>query len=267
MPSQQLQFINETSRLTGATGSPQSQRKIARSHAARSVHAKVRRLRTIQYQAQKNHEQEIRLQQPRSGSPTPRAAFNVGLVTLLSAGRKDPFGSAARPVKPLENRLLDHYVTAIIPLMRCNELAMSFSQRMNSVWVPFALTESRLLDIMFLGACRHLAASYQEPHQHQFFTRLACQYKLKSLQALRDTISAEMPSLSDSTVAMAIMLAYDELFVRDTIMLERHVSGAVKMVQTKGGIQTLGLDGLLEHLLSNLLAKVRGHVGRQIETK
>ena len=43
-------------------------------------------------------------------------------------------------------------------------------------------------------------------------------------------------------------------------MLKRHVDGAVKMVGLRGGPQTLGLEGLLEHLLSNLLAKV-GHAG------
>lgn len=48
-------------------------------------------------------------------------------------------------------------------------------------------------------------------------------------------------------------------------MLKRHVDGAVKMVALKGGPQTLGLDGLLEHLLSNLLAKVVGHAGIQVK--
>jgi hypothetical protein len=46
-------------------------------------------------------------------------------------------------------------------------------------------------------------------------------------------------------------------------MLKCHVDGAVKMVGLKGGPQTLGLDGLLEQLLSNLLAKVVGHAGIQ----
>lgn len=44
-------------------------------------------------------------------------------------------------------------------------------------------------------------------------------------------------------------------------MLKHHVDGAVKMVALRGGPHTLGLDGLLEHLLSNLLSKRRAEVG------
>jgi hypothetical protein len=53
--------------------------------------------------------------------------------------------------------------------------------------------------------------------------------------------------------------------MHDENMLKRHVDGAVKMVNLIGGPQMLGLDGLLEHLLSNLLDKVTGHVGIQVE--
>lgn len=48
-------------------------------------------------------------------------------------------------------------------------------------------------------------------------------------------------------------------------MLKHHVDGAVKMVGLRGGPQMLGLDGLLEHLLSNLQAKVISHAGIQVK--
>jgi len=98
--------------------------------------------------------------------------------------------------------------------MRCTELAVNFSQRMRTVWVPLALTEANLLDVLFLASCRTLSASYRHHEQEQqkhFFTRLGFQYKLKILQSLRDAIPAETPVYSDSTVAKAIMLAYDEV--------------------------------------------------------
>lgn len=44
-------------------------------------------------------------------------------------------------------------------------------------------------------------------------------------------------------------------------MLKHHVDGAVQMVTLKGGPHTLGLEGLLEYLLSNLLSKTRGEEG------
>ena len=48
------------------------------------------------------------------------------------------------------------------------------------------------------------------------------------------------------------------------MMLKHHVEGAVQMVELKGGPFTLGLEGLLEHLLSNLLAKVVGELEIQV---
>ena len=220
MPLQELQFIITAPEAASSTT---SQQRVARSHAARSAHARVRRLRTSQYQAQRKREwlNDVKYKLNRA----------TDIVTVLPASRKDPFNSFARPLKPLEQMLFDHCmfdrntsfaakitipkdVTAIIPLMRCTELAIDFSQRMTSVWIPHALTEASLLDILFLASCRSLSASYHHPKQEQqkeLFTRLGFQYKLKSLQSLRDAISTETPIYSDSTVAKAIMLAYDEV--------------------------------------------------------
>lgn len=49
-------------------------------------------------------------------------------------------------------------------------------------------------------------------------------------------------------------------------MLKHHIDGAVKMVALKGGPQTLGLEGLLEHFLSNLITKMRGDLGVHVTT-
>jgi hypothetical protein len=220
MPLREVQFIitaPETAKLS------KPQQRVARSHAARSAHARERRIRTSQYQAQNKREwlnkMNFSLSKP------------AEIVTVLPASRKDPFTSFARPLILLEQMLFDHCmsesnarfdaviptpkdVTAIIPLMRCTELAIDFSQRMTSVWIPLALTEASLLDILFLASCRNLSASYNRPDQEEqkhFYTHLGYQYKVKSLRSLRDAISTEVPVYGDSTVAKAIMLAYDEV--------------------------------------------------------
>ena len=53
--------------------------------------------------------------------------------------------------------------------------------------------------------------------------------------------------------------------VSDVAMSRQHVEGAVKMVKLNGGPQTLGLDGFLQHLISNLLRKFVGGVIRPTE--
>ncbi|RAH78861.1 hypothetical protein BO86DRAFT_421239 [Aspergillus japonicus CBS 114.51] len=259
MAPREVPFIISTFHPTKVT---ESQRRIALSHAARSAHAKTRRLRTLQYQAQKRQAHHASLSRETQDLPI------TTLDTFLPADRTDPFMSFARVLDPTEQFLFDHYVKVVIPLMRCNETQVLFSQRMLSLWVPVAITESSLVDIVLLASSRHLSCCYtqQQQEKQRFFTQLTLQYKSQSLQSLRRAISAEVPALDDATVAKAIMLAYDELYVRDATMLKHHIDGAVKMVALKGGPQTLGLEGLLEHFLSNLIAKMRGDLGVQVMT-
>lgn len=48
-------------------------------------------------------------------------------------------------------------------------------------------------------------------------------------------------------------------------MLKHHMEGALKMVALKGGPETLGLDGLLKHLLFKLVSKGANEVDLQLE--
>lgn len=219
MATYEVEFLVNTP--SDPTDTLRRQRKIAVSHAARSAHAKTRREQTIRYQAQKLRDYHAR----HKIVPATQA------INMLPASRKDPFVTFARSLDHVEPMLFDHctyfciatwirtvtylllltVVTNIIPLMRCEERAVSFTHRMTTIWVPFALTEASLLDLLFLISCRHLSATYTIEQQQQLFTRLAIQYKLKCIRSLRDTISGEPTSLSNSAVAQAIMLAYDEV--------------------------------------------------------
>ncbi|KAL3458858.1 hypothetical protein BJX64DRAFT_291765 [Aspergillus heterothallicus] len=255
MPLHEFQFIlhSPNSKRPGV-----SQTKAARSHAARLAHAKARRLRMVEYQTQKKHEDYSQL-----GDAMTRINTLIipGPTNPLPASRRDPFSSFALPLKPIEERLFDHYLTTVIPRMHCNASDDLFTERMMHGWIPLAVSEQSLLHITFLASCRNLSDRYRGRPEHDLFNRLAFQYKLMILQSLRNSITAEVPQFSDVTVSEALMLAYDELFVHDKTMLKHHVDGAVQMVNLKGGPQTLGLGGLMALLLSNLLTKVILEVG------
>ncbi|KAL2782776.1 hypothetical protein BJX66DRAFT_345527 [Aspergillus keveii] len=253
MPSHELQFILS---IPNPVGRKDPQKKVARSHAARSAHAKARRIRTLEYQAQQKRQDH-----------TSRLTTHAGFVLLspLPASRRDPFASFAQPLKPIEELLFDHYVTVVVPHMRCNAFDEHFTDRMIHGWIPLAVAEHTLLCVTFLASCRTLANQYTGRPEQKLFNRLAFQYKLMILQSLRKALTAEAPEFSDSTVSKALMLAYDELFVHDKQMLKHHVEGAVQMVSLKGGPQTLGLGGLMARLLSNLLNKVIIELGVPVE--
>lgn len=97
MPSRELQFIITAPE---AATSSTSQRRVARAHAARTAHAKERRLRTSQYQAQKKREELNDTQR--------RFSRLTEVATALPASRRDPFTSFARPLKLFEQMLFDH---------------------------------------------------------------------------------------------------------------------------------------------------------------
>ncbi|KAL4882114.1 hypothetical protein BJY04DRAFT_49382 [Aspergillus karnatakaensis] len=255
MPSHEIQFIIDDSGAPsngGRTGP--SQRSLARSHAARAAHAKTRRQRIIQYQNQKaqdrDRDQESEnLSHRSSGSPT----------NLLSHHRRDPFHAQARSLNPTEEFLIDHYITAIVPAMTCNTFDPAFYMRAVKAWVPYILTTPGLPDTLLLASSRHLSLNYpaqQQQQQQQLYSNLLYQYKLQLLASVREAISVESPGFTDTTIIKAIMLAYDEIWAGDKESLKRHVDGAIQMVTLKGGPQVLGLDGMIERLLFNLVAKV-----------
>lgn len=84
---------------------------------------------------------------------------------------------------------------------------MKYLELMRKEWVRLALTDAGFLKGIFLAACRHLSENHQ---QHQFL-QLAIQYKLASVRALSEAISAGMASVSDATIAIVMMLAFDEV--------------------------------------------------------
>ncbi|KAL4940595.1 hypothetical protein BDV06DRAFT_18439 [Aspergillus oleicola] len=257
-----IQFI-VTSAPSTSTAGPTESRK-ARVHAARSAHARARRLRTIEYQAQKAREggKELELANHiQSFHP-----IGCGPNHQLSYHRRDPFMSCARRLRPNEEVLFDHYVTAVVPLMRCNGFDAEFFRRMMAAWVPFALATESVLDILLLSASRHLVESYEPQQQHEYYLRLAFQYKAGIAQSLREAISVETPNFSDATIIKAIMMAYDELWTRDNASLELHINAASEMVTLKGGPQTLGLDGFIERLLFNLIIKINRDVGITVKS-
>ncbi|CAJ2502367.1 Uu.00g097610.m01.CDS01 [Anthostomella pinea] len=248
-----LQFVHQS--FPGDTSTRRRQKRVVHSNAARAAHAEARRCRTIEYQASKTRAAEG---SQLSGSNDSGSGEVVAsrMPRQLASGRKDPFTSFVRPFKPVEHFLLDYYVTAVVPLMRCNEPETYYVERMVRAWVPLALTDPGLLNSLFLTASRHLSGKYQQ-QQQQRFTELSAQYKLDCVRSLMESLSTRS-SFDDATIAKSVMLAYDELTVYDAAMARNHLAGAVKMVQLNGGYQTLGLDGFLEKLICSLLLKFSG---------
>ncbi|KAH8678026.1 hypothetical protein BX600DRAFT_545695 [Xylariales sp. PMI_506] len=246
--------------------SVQSQRQ-AHSHAARTAHARTRRLRTIEYQAARfppssahtwvnvdpNREAAETASAPTSHDDGMGDGAMASPITLLASDRRDPFGSFARSLIPLEHYLLDYYVKIMIPIQTicCGfKEPPPFSGFMTREWLPLMLTDSTSLSAILLAVCRHLSTVRQQQSQRQLYSKLALKYKIDCVQALNKAIATEIPvGIRDTTVAAGIVLGLDEYDLGDLTSFKYHAQGVLRMAEHNGGPQNLGLHGFLEHLL------------------
>ena len=90
--------------------------------------------------------------------------------------------------------------------MNCKTLATLWRDRWTSTLVPLSLTDTGLLNSVFLIACRHLSKRVQHGEQQELsFTELSMQYKLDCLKSLRKEISSKS-LFDDATIAKTVML-------------------------------------------------------------
>ncbi|KAL3456374.1 hypothetical protein BJX64DRAFT_41406 [Aspergillus heterothallicus] len=257
----QLQFIAAGPNLGDQSTGSKPKKNVARSHAARATHAKARIQQTMRYQQQKAAQRRLE-----GGSAEAHAYYLPSPLTGLLTDLATIWIGNARQLSSLEQMLFNHYVTTVIPSMTCNFVDSQFYRKVTSVWVPFALGDIALANLLLLSSCRHLSLMSHASEQQQHYSRLACQYKLGVLRSLREAISIEVPWFSDSTIAATIMLAHDDLSEQEETTSKQHVEGAARMVALRGGSQTLGLDGLLERLLFTARARLGDAVAASIES-
>jgi hypothetical protein len=105
MAPHELQFIISSAPSSNSSKGA-SLRTAARSHAARSAHARARRLRTIEYQAQKSRERNRPSNIADNAEPCDLPG--CGPRDALSYHRRDPFMACAKQLKPFEQMLFDH---------------------------------------------------------------------------------------------------------------------------------------------------------------
>ncbi|PVH93440.1 hypothetical protein DM02DRAFT_733126 [Periconia macrospinosa] len=272
MPARQksnIQFIPHFE-PDGISSTSNPQRQI-RSHAARVAHARVRVSRMREYNKQTAEGRSTSGNLYSYTSPKALTGNEVEIQTelwpsplnYLSSNRREPFMRAAITLKPVEHFLLDYFVTAVIPIINldCRWLPRveQTYQCMIKDWAHLALGNEGLLRGILLSACRRLEKSVQD---RKVYHELAVRYKLESVRFVIDAISKDVPDKSD-TIVRIITLAFDEMYGGDTLMFERHMDGAIRLVCMIGGPKMLPGDGFLESMYDVAL-DMRGRVHQGI---
>lgn len=101
-------------------------------------------------------------------------------------------------------------VQEIAPLLETQcPVVNHFGQNHDSMrgnWLLFSSTDINLLHGFLLTACRHLSLQ-----QGEIYAVWAIQYKLKYVQDLRESLSADDPTSRRTAVSKALVLAFDEV--------------------------------------------------------
>ncbi|KAF7562260.1 hypothetical protein G7046_g1851 [Stylonectria norvegica] len=117
-----------------------------------------------------------------------------------------------------------------------------------SNWILFSSTDLELLKGFLLAASRHLYMLGRDDR----YEAIAIHYKLRYVRSLRETIRGGDLFSSRAAVTRAVVLAFDEMMVRNMSMASQHVLGAIQIIQQAGGTKALGLSDLTDGVFQGL---------------
>lgn len=199
---------------------------------------------------QSNEEKKEEKEKESASQNTKVAAVNVPLIPAArraGAGRQDPFWSYPVEHEPYLPAIFAHYIENVavdIPDLDC----ASSKGSLRHCWFPLAMEAPSTMYAVLLMAASHFCALHP-PH---LANRIDLLYlKSRALdeinKALRDSDSQR--ATRDAVVGAVMKMAAYEAIFGDTDVFSAHMKGLAKMVETRGGLRTLGLDGLLERMV------------------
>lgn len=98
-------------------------------------------------------------------------------------------------------------------------------------WLPFVVTDSGLLAGILLSSCRAIALNGRQTQVNYDYSQIAMMYKVECIRSTNTAIAEERTSISETTIAKALMLCADEvsllIFPKDRC---RHVFSKSKLL-------------------------------------
>ncbi|KAL9007472.1 MAG: hypothetical protein Q9173_007270 [Seirophora scorigena] len=117
---------------------------------------------------------------------------------------------------------------------------------LRSIWFPMVLAEQAVLNVVVLTA----TSNYVSVHQTQCSAEVLWQLKENAISSINRGLGHPELATSDQMIgAVAKMAAYEAGFAGDEEQYHVHMKGLTKMVELRGGLQALGLNGLLARML------------------
>lgn len=148
----------------------------------------------------------------------------------------------------------DHTADAISTRVDLSKMAVDIPEldhpgakgSLRSLWFPMVISEQATLNVVILTAAFH----YLSINGQQCKPEVLYKMKQDAITAINQGLRDSALATSDQLIgAVAKMAAYEAGFAGDEAQYHMHMKGLVKMVELRGGLGSLGLNGLLARML------------------
>jgi hypothetical protein len=109
-------------------------------------------------------------------------------------------------------------------------------------WFPMVLTEAATFQVIILLAASHLALLHNSKDNGPNLLQL----KSKAISLTRNALAVDGPS--DQLIGAVVKMASYEAMFGDQNSYGMHMTGLMKMIDMRGGLPSLGLNGMLARI-------------------
>lgn len=188
-------------------------------------------------------EEVVRSQAPEAVAVVSKVP-RIPAAKRLGAARQDPFWTYPVEYEPYLPAIFAHYIENVaveIPDLDLPNQKGLLRHR----WFPLAMEEPSTMYAVLLMAASHYCAI--NPHSANLIDLLYL--KSKALTEINIALRDPKRATSDAIIGAVMKMAAYEAVFGDSAVFSAHMQGLSLMLKMRGGLGTLGLDGLLERMV------------------
>ena len=226
----------------------QGQSQISKKKAIpRKVASKRAKSTQIAATADKPDDDDIEEVVPTEALETATVVLNVPRLPAakrVGAARQDPFWTYPVDYEPYLPAIFAHYIENVaveIPDLDSPNHKGLLRRR----WFPLAMSEPSTMYAVLLMAASHYCAV--NPHSANLIDLLYL--KSRALTEINIALRDPKRATSDAVIGAVMKMAAYEAVFGDSSVFSAHMQGLSMMLNMRGGLGTLGLDGLLERMV------------------
>ncbi|KAF4637994.1 hypothetical protein G7Y89_g74 [Cudoniella acicularis] len=167
------------------------------------------------------------------------------LVITVSPGGAEPFSVWPLEATPRMNILVDHFLKVVGPGMNAFIAgATGTVDPIKTVYIPFSMSDPCVFHGLLLLSARSFAKLSLDTSYHI----TALKHKVGCIHLVNQGLGIPGKQTSDAIIAAVLMLAVEEMLLGDPEVFKAHLKGLQSMVVIRGGLDKLGLGGILKQL-------------------